>query len=97
VSVACHIHPWERAFILVRAVPYMARTDAGGRFEIKNLPAGDHTFQLWHERTGYLRDVRGAGFSIDARGRMTVTIRPNETTRIEASASGSQFKVEARP
>ena len=73
--VACAIHPWMRGFVLLRSDPYMAKTDTDGRFMIKNLAVGEHVFRLWHERTGFLRDVRVGPLTTDSRGRLTVTIR----------------------
>ncbi len=49
-------------------------TIADGFFEIKNLPAGKHVFRLWHERVGYLRNVRIGSLKTDTKGRLTVTI-----------------------
>ncbi len=41
-------------WIIVADHPYVAITDASGRFELKNLPAGQLEFQCWHERVGWL-------------------------------------------
>lgn len=57
VSVSCSIHPWMKGFLLVKDDPYFAVTDADGKFEIKNVPAGEWTFQFWHEKSGYVDDV----------------------------------------
>ncbi|HEY1064772.1 MAG TPA: carboxypeptidase regulatory-like domain-containing protein, partial [Pirellulales bacterium] len=52
--VSCAIHPWMKGYVLPRANPYVTTTNAKGEFEIANLPAGQHQFQVWHERAGYL-------------------------------------------
>lgn len=91
----CNIHPWERAYVVVRASPYMAKTDADGRFELNNLPVGEHRFQAWHERVGYVRNVRLGPISTDSRGRFSVSIRPGTETRIEASLPGAMFEEDA--
>lgn len=57
VSVSCSIHPWMRGFLLVKDDPYFAVTDKNGKFEIKNVPAGEYTYQFWHEKSGYVDDV----------------------------------------
>jgi hypothetical protein len=44
--------------LVIRDSPYMAVTDSEGRFKIANLPVGDWTFQVWHERSGYVTEVR---------------------------------------
>ena len=38
-----------------------AVTDENGEFEIKNLPAGKHTFQIWQEAAGYVDEVKQDG------------------------------------
>lgn len=53
-QVKCDYHPWMMAYWLVLDHPYAAATDAKGNFTIKNLPAGDHEFRVWHERAGYI-------------------------------------------
>ena len=32
--------------------PYFAVTHDGGKFELKNLPAGTYTVEAWHEKLG---------------------------------------------
>jgi hypothetical protein len=50
-AVTCNIHPWMRAYMIIRDNPYFAVTDDEGRFEMKNLPAGvPLTFRVWQER-----------------------------------------------
>lgn len=57
VLVSCSIHPWMNARVVIRESPYMAVTDKDGKFEIKNLPVGEHTFQVWQEAAGYVSSV----------------------------------------
>ncbi len=54
VKVSCSIHPWMQGIVLVQDHPYMAITDADGKFELKNLPAGPLTIKVWHEKVGYV-------------------------------------------
>lgn len=77
--VGCSIHPYMRAWMLVRDDPYMAASDAAGEFTIANLPAGEHELQFWHERPGYLKNCKSESVELDRRGRLTVTIEPGET------------------
>ena len=49
-SSECAIHPWMRFWTLVVDHPYAAVTDSSGKFTIPDLPAGEHTFKIWHER-----------------------------------------------
>lgn len=46
--------PWMRGTVLVVDHPYAAVTDKEGKFSIKGLPAGEHSFRVWHELPGYL-------------------------------------------
>lgn len=57
IKVACSIHPWMQGVILVQDHPYTAVTDADGKFEIKNLPAGKTALKVWHEGMGYVKEV----------------------------------------
>lgn len=54
VGVTCDIHNWMKAYQLVQDHPFMAVTDADGKFEIKDLPPGVYEFIVWQERTGFL-------------------------------------------
>lgn len=59
VKVTCDIHVWMSAYWVVTDHPYVAITDADGKFKIENLPVGEHSFRVWHERQGYLnRDYK---------------------------------------
>ncbi len=52
--VVCNNHNWMRAHCLIVDHPYATVTDKDGNFEIRDLPAGEHEFKIWHERVGYL-------------------------------------------
>ena len=52
VPVKCDIHPWMQAFVGVIQHPYFDVTHDGGRFELKDLPAGTYTILAWHEKLG---------------------------------------------
>ena len=77
--VSCSIHPWMYAWVVVQKHPYMAVTDKDGNFEIKNLPAGDWTFQFWHEKSGYVSSVNVGGTNAEwARGRTELSIKAGD-------------------
>ncbi len=84
VAVHCSIHTWMSSWLVVQDHPYMAVTGEDGKFEIKNLPVGEHEFQLWNNV--YLKELKTALGATDARGRIKVTIRPgvNDLGKIEA-------------
>ncbi len=48
-SVKCTIHPWMGAKMFVLGHPYFAISDAEGKFEIKNVPAGKFRLHMLHE------------------------------------------------
>ena len=52
--VKSNIHPWQSSYLLALDHPFAVITDADGRFEIRDLPTGEHHFTVWHERRGYL-------------------------------------------
>lgn len=49
VVVSCDIHGWMKAYVRVFDHPYYAVTDADGKFEIKNAPAGTYRLVVWHD------------------------------------------------
>jgi plastocyanin len=50
MKLRCDVgHTWMSAYVAVFDHPHFAVTDAKGRFSIANLPAGEHTVELWHE------------------------------------------------
>jgi len=60
-QVTCNIHPWMKAWVLVRPNPYAAVSKADGSFEIKNVPAGEVELQFWHEKAGYVGEMTVGG------------------------------------
>jgi len=77
IPYGCNIHPWMKGHLLVLDHPYMAVSGADGSFEIKNLPAGEHEFQFWHEVRGGL-EVKNW-----KRGQAKITIKAGEPTDLE--------------
>jgi plastocyanin len=47
--IFCNIHPEMSAVIVALQTPYFAQTDAEGRFEMANIPAGRYKLRVWHE------------------------------------------------
>jgi plastocyanin len=48
----CDVHGWMNAYVNVVPHPFFAVTKDDGSFEIKGLPEGTYTLELWHERLG---------------------------------------------
>jgi hypothetical protein len=86
LPASCSIHPWMLGYVLIRDNPYMAVSDDRGGFEIENLPVGEHTFQVWQEKSGFVQDVVLDGKETKwEKGRFTITIKPgkNDLGKIE--------------
>jgi plastocyanin len=45
--IFCNIHPGMAAYILAVDSPYFAVSDRQGRFSIRGVPPGDHTYKAW--------------------------------------------------
>ena len=52
VKVFCDIHSHMAASVIVFNHPWFTVPDAGGTFEIDDLPAGNQQITAWHERLG---------------------------------------------
>lgn len=48
--VLCNVHPEMEGYVVVVETPYYAVTDEDGNYIIKNVPAGNYTLKIWHER-----------------------------------------------
>jgi hypothetical protein len=67
----CNSHPWMKGHVLVRDDPYFAVSDASGKVTIKDLPADEWSFRIWHEKAGFVRKGTLAGKAFEwQRGRM---------------------------
>lgn len=78
-NVVCDIHRWMDAVILVRDEPYAAISAEDGTFTIRNVPAGTWTFQFWHKKGGYLRDLQIEGHQPGRRGEIELTFEDGKT------------------
>jgi plastocyanin len=92
-SVTCNIHPWMKAYLVIRPNPYGVVTGADGSFEIENLPVGEELeFQLWHEKGGYLDEFTLDGKKTAAkRGRIDFTVEEGGTDLGDIVVDGKVF------
>jgi hypothetical protein len=79
VPVKCDLHTWMRAHHLPLEHPLAAVTDADGKFEIKGVPPGKHTFIVWHEMCGFLNK------------KLEVEIQADKPTEQSLSYTSAQF------
>ena len=52
IPVKCNVHSWMHAYIGVVEHPYFAVTGPDGSFTWNNVPPGDYTVSVWHEKLG---------------------------------------------
>ena len=52
VKVFCDIHSHMSATVIVFNHPWYAIPDENGRFDLADVPPGDHLITAWHERLG---------------------------------------------
>jgi len=68
IKVNCDAHSWMAAWIVITDHPFIAATDGAGVFKISDVPAGNHTIEVWHETLGKITK--------------TVTVKAGEETKI---------------
>lgn len=89
--VACSIHPWMKAHIIIRKNGYFAVTAEDGTFEIPNLPAGvELEFRAWQAKTKFIQNV-----SVNqkptkwSKGRFTLALDPADESQNEITVQVS--------
>ncbi len=74
IPIKCNIHPWMKSYIAVVSHPYFAVTGDDGTFALNDLPPGDYTIEVWHEKYGTQEQQ--------------ITVDPDSSQEIEFSISG---------
>ncbi len=46
----CNVHPEMEGWVVVVGTPYFAVSSKQGTYEIKDVPAGKYTLNVWHEK-----------------------------------------------
>jgi hypothetical protein len=83
LRLKCDVHLWMVAYVGIVKHPYFAVTGGTGTFEIRNVPAGSHSVQAWHERYGRLTSI--------------ARLEPGGTTNVEFAYSGTEKTPEDWP
>ena len=52
IKFKCDVHGWMNSVVGVFENSHFAITDKDGKFTIKDVPAGEHTVAVWHEKLG---------------------------------------------
>jgi hypothetical protein len=68
IVVACDIHPWMKAYLMVFDHPFYAVTQEDGSFELTGVPAGEQSLVVWQERVGYVNPEKARGTPVKVRG-----------------------------
>ncbi|MGH7321044.1 MAG: methylamine utilization protein [Candidatus Rokuibacteriota bacterium] len=50
VALGCNIHDWMLAYVYVVPTPYFAKSNAGGRAQLRDVPPGAYDVRVWHPR-----------------------------------------------
>jgi hypothetical protein len=90
VVVTCSIHPWMKAWVVVRPDPYADVSKESGQFAIENIPVGEHTFLLWHESLLYLSKINVGGkpqTGIRGQHKFTIKAGDNDLGKIVIKAT----------
>jgi plastocyanin len=48
-TITCDVHGWMNSYVGVFTHPFFAVTDTNGNYEIRGVPPGNYTLELWHE------------------------------------------------
>lgn len=95
VEVKCDLHPWMKAHWLVMDHPYMAVSNADGRFMIQNLPEGKHELRLWHGTGFYLhrkiKEAKGPGYEIVTTRKKRSNGKYREDTKMFLNVVGGEI------
>lgn len=81
-QVKCSIHTWMTAYILPLDHDFVAVSNEKGEFKIDHIPAGEHTFVVWHEAAGFLNR------------RLKITINADKQTEQEIKYGRDLLKTE---
>ena len=83
-KVISDLYPWMSGYCLIVDHPYAAISDENGKFQIDNLPVGEHSFRIWHERAGYLE--RAFKVSVAPRDTFELPVMKINITQLQQSA-----------
>jgi hypothetical protein len=83
-------HPWIESWLYVADHPYIAVTDADGRFQLPRVPVGSYQLRLWHPGIVMSGDTSSGR---PARSAPIVLARPISVA--EAADSTTDFELDA--
>ncbi|MFP6801018.1 MAG: methylamine utilization protein [Pseudomonas sp.] len=98
VVLGCNIHDWMLGYVYVTDDPWFAVSDAQGKLNLGQLPAGTYTASLWHPQAPDMLPQAAGQVQLTEAGsqqRFTLTMQApasQATPRAPASAFGDAFK-----
>jgi hypothetical protein len=79
-KISCDVHSWMNSYVGVLPHPFFAVSDTSGRYQIKGIPPGEYTLELWHESS------KGSDDAIIQTQKITVAARDSKTADFTISA-----------
>jgi plastocyanin len=100
VVLGCNIHDWMLGYIYVTDDPWFAVSDAAGKLQIDDLPAGRYQVTLWHPQMVDQLAQASADIEVPAAGLQlslsvpvgSTAVAPPAAAPAPESAFGSAFK-----
>ena len=93
--VSCSIHPWMKAWVVLKESPYMGVSSKQGEMLIQKVPVGEWSFRIWQEAAGNVRNVPGKlgsqAVKTDRRGRNKIKV-PKKGVTLTFNLPAKLFK-----
>ena len=90
VKVACNIHDWMSAIILVLPTTHFAVTDANGSFTLTGLPTGSYELAVWHERSRLKVEATSQRVTVAAQAPAVTFTLPLTAARARPAVHGAR-------
>jgi len=71
IRAKCDIHSWMGGWWIVAETPYTVVSDKDGNFSLANVPPGNYTLKIWHEKLG--------------ESQQNVVVKKGETTKMDVA------------
>ncbi len=94
IPVACNIHPWMMAYLVVTEHPFVGISDKDGNIEIKGLPTGEVVFRVFAEGAkGKLTGIKVNGKAEEwENNRFKLNVKAGENNMGKVEIPAANFK-----